>query len=133
VDNSEETIFTRIIRGEIPCHKIYEDDKTFAFLDITPIQPGHVLVVSKKPYKTFEVMGDEDYTALMKTVKLIARRIKQVFKPRRVGIIVEGFEVDHAHVKILPINNEAELRNIPDPHDRPTDEELEKVAQKLRQ
>jgi histidine triad (HIT) family protein len=127
-----ESLFTKIINGEIPSHRVYEDVKTYAFLDINPIQPGHVLVVPKKEVTRFEDLDDEDFVAMMRTVKLVSQRIKQVFNPRRIGVIIEGFEVDHAHVKVFPINNEAELRHIPDPKDAPSQEDLAKMAEKLR-
>ena len=130
--SQDVSIFTKIIRGEIPCHKVYEDEKTFAFMDINPIQPGHVLVIPKIEVARFQDLDDADYLAMMRTVKAVAQRINDVFKPRRVGVIIEGFEVDHAHVKLIPIDNEAELRHIPDPSDAPTPEKLEKVAAKLR-
>src|SRR2546423_12476609 len=102
----EETVFTKIIRGEIPSHKIYEDDKTFAFLDIHPIQPGMVLVVTKNPVKVAWDLPDEDYQALWITVRKVANKMREAFPDkRRVGIMVEGLDVPHVHVKILAINN----------------------------
>jgi len=127
-----DSIFTKIINGDIPSFKVYEDDKTYAFMDIHPIQPGHVLVVTKNPIVTFEELPDEDYQALMATVKRIAVRIKEVFQPLRVGVIIEGFEVDHVHVKVFPINNEKELRRIPDSSKEPDMKKIESLAAKLK-
>jgi histidine triad (HIT) family protein len=76
----QESIFTKIIKGEIPSHKIYEDDKTFAFLDIHPKTPGHVLVVPKNQVQFAWDLPNEDYAALMSTVKKIALRIKEVLQ-----------------------------------------------------
>lgn len=128
----EDSIFTKIIKGEIPAHKIYEDDLTFAIMDINPIQEGHVLVVTKKQVTAFEQLQDNDYDALMRTVRKVALKIKEVYKPRRVGVIIEGFEIEHVHVKLLPINNEVELRRIPDLHTTPDHAALEEIAKKLR-
>ena len=76
----EPSIFTKIIRGEIPCHKIYEDDKTIAFLDIHPQMPGHTLVVPKKQVASMQNLSDEDYNALMAAVKKVMQRQAQVFQ-----------------------------------------------------
>ena len=122
------SIFTKIIKGEIPCHKIYEDDKTFAFMEINPIQPGHVLVVSKKQLHLWN-LPDEDYRAVMSTVKKVANRINDVLKPKRVGLQVVGVHIpDHAHVHIFPFNNMEEYRRIPQPE---PDERLAEMAKKL--
>lgn len=127
----EDTIFTKIIKGEVPSFKVYEDEFSYAFMDIHPIQPGHVLVVSKKQVATFEQLTDEDFSNLMLAVKKVALKIKQELKPRRVGIIIEGFEVEHAHVKVLPINSEQELRHLPSPDEHPSAGELEAMARRL--
>ncbi|HLG91006.1 MAG TPA: HIT domain-containing protein, partial [Candidatus Saccharimonadales bacterium] len=112
-----DSIFTKIIKGEIPSYKIYEDDNTFAFLDIQPIKPGHVLVVPKKQVDIWD-LSEEDFQALMETVRKIARRIQDVLNPKRVGIQVVGIDVDnHAHVHVFPFNNMAEYRQIPTPAD----------------
>ena len=107
-----DSIFTKIIRGEIPCHKVYEDDKTLAFLDINPIQPGMVLVVSKQQIYHIWDLPQEDYVAIMNTVGKVGRRLRQVFpEKQRVAVIIEGFEVPHVHIKVFPVNNEQEVRS----------------------
>jgi len=124
-----DSIFTKIIKGEIPCHKVYEDDKTLAFLEINPIQPGHVLVVPKVQKHIWD-LPDEDYHALMSSVKKVANRIQEVLKPDRVGLQVVGVDVrDHAHVHVFPFNGMAEYRQLPHPAG---DEELAEMAEKLR-
>jgi histidine triad (HIT) family protein len=126
----DETIFTKIIKGEIPCHKVYEDDWTLAMVDINPIQPGMVLVVAKKQVDHLWDLPDEDYQAMMTTVRKVARRLREVFPDKaRVGMIVEGFEVPHAHVKIFPINSGNELRAIPG--EAPSDEAMATLAKQL--
>jgi len=130
----EPSLFTRIINGEIPCHKIYEDEKTLAFLDIHPIQPGHVLVVPKAQVGFVWDLEGEDYQALMATVQKVGLRIREVFPDKsRVGVMIEGLDVaDHAHVKIFPFSNEIEFRNVPDASAEPDHEALTSIAERLR-
>lgn len=127
-----DSIFTKIIKGEIPCHKVYEDDYTFAFMDIHPIQPGHILLVTKNPAETMLDLPDEDYTALWEAVRKISRRMKEVFPDKkRVGVMVEGLEVPHTHVKIFPINTGNEFRSAPDMTSEPDHTALAEMAKKL--
>lgn len=101
----EESIFTKIIKGEIPCEKIYEDAKTMAFLDIHPITPGHTLVVPKTQVDQFDDLSPDDYAALWQTVQKIANRLKEQLDCVRACVRVEGFDVPHAHVHVYPCNN----------------------------
>ncbi|HSX27563.1 MAG TPA: HIT family protein [Patescibacteria group bacterium] len=105
----QDSIFTKIIRGEILCEKVYEDDATFAFLDIHPIQPGHTLVVPKLQIANFEDMDDETYQKLFSSVKKVAQRIKEVLNPAKVCLRIEGFDVAHVHVHVYPCNNAQEF------------------------
>ena len=95
------SIFTKIINGEIPCYKIYEDDKTFAFLDINPETKGHTLVIPKTEVDKIYDLSDEDYTALMQTVKKLSRHMEKVFKTRTLWKVI-GTDVPHAHVHLMP-------------------------------
>ena len=79
----EDSVFTKIIKGEIPAHRVYEDEKTIAIMDISPIQPGHVLVIPKTQVEDFYNLSDEDYTALFKTVKKVASKLKQVSQAKK--------------------------------------------------
>lgn len=106
---AEDSIFTKIIKGEIPCEKIYEDDKTIAFLDIFPLLPGHVLVVPKKQVDHFDDLPDEDYQALFATVQKVSKRVKEVLGVKRATIQVLGFDVPHAHVHVMPANSGHEV------------------------
>lgn len=125
------SIFTKIINGDIPSHKVYEDDKTYAFIDIHPVQPGMVLVVTKNQVETFLELPEDDYFALWATVKKIAARMKEVFADKkRIGIQVEGLEVDHVHVKLIPINTGEQFRADP-PTREPDHEVLAEMAKKL--
>ena len=100
---NEPSIFTRIINGEIPAHKVYEDDKVIAFLDINPITPGHTLVVPKQQIESLWDLDTELYEYVMKIVHMVADRQKEVLKPNRVGLLLAGIGVPHAHVHVLPL------------------------------
>lgn len=130
---NEPSIFTRIINGEIPSHKVYEDESTYAFLDIYPIQLGQVLVVPKKQVAFVWDLEPGDYQALMETVQKVGQRIREVFPEKdRVGVMIEGLDVvDHAHVKVFPFSK-GEYRRVPDMSVEPNHEELAVLAAKLR-
>jgi len=127
------SIFTKIINGEIPSHKVYEDEHTYAFLDIHPIQPGHVLVVPKKQVAFVWDLEPSDYQALMATVQKVGQRVREVFPDKdRVGVMIEGLDVvDHAHVKVFPFSK-GEYRTVPDMSAEPDHEVLAGIAEKLR-
>ncbi len=99
-----ESIFTKIIKGEIPAEKIYEDTQTLAFLDIHPLTPGHTLVIPKIQMDNFDDLSDEAYEALWKTVQKVAKQIKTVTGAVRACVRIEGFDVPHAHVHVYPCN-----------------------------
>ena len=103
------TIFTKIINGEIPCHKIYEDDRFLAFLDIRPIHPGHTLVIPKKEVAYFFDLDDELTKGIMLVARKIAHAIKKEVACKRVGVMIAGIEVPHAHVHLVPIHEVADL------------------------
>lgn len=126
-----DSIFTKIIKGEIPSHKIYEDELTLAFLDIHPKTPGHTLVVPKNQVDELQNLPDEDYEALMKTVKKVAQRLKETLKPQRIGIEVMGMDVPHAHVHAFPFNSMEEYRRIVDMGTEPDHAALAEMARKL--
>lgn len=127
----EPSIFTRIIKGELPCHKVYEDDRVFAFLDIHPITRGHVLAVSKVQIDEFQDLDEADYTALMNAVKKIAMRQKDVLGVSRVGLQVIGVDIPHAHVHVIPFETIEQFRNVPDMAAEPDHDALAEVASKL--
>ena len=128
----EQTLFTKIINGEIPSHKIYEDDKTFAFLDIHPVTEGHVLVVSKTPAEFIWDLPTEDYEALMKSVHKIGAHLKEVLQAPHVGILVEGTGVPHTHVHLIPFVNGHEMRREADMNIEPDHPALTVLAEKIR-
>jgi histidine triad (HIT) family protein len=127
----EDSIFTKIIKGEIPCHKVYEDDKTLAFLDIHGAVPGHTLVIPKLQVDHLWDLSDEDYQAVMTTTRKVANRLREVLKPLRVGLKVMGEEVPHAHIHLIPFNAISEYRNSPDGSVEPNHEALADMAKKL--
>ena len=97
------SVFTKIINGEIPCYKIYEDDKTLAFLDINPETPGHTLVIPKVEVDKIYDLEDEDFHALMSTAKKLSRHMEQILGARTIWKVI-GSDVPHAHVHLLPFD-----------------------------
>lgn len=97
------SVFSKIIAGEIPCYKVYEDERTLAFLDIHPETPGHVLVVPKVEVDKVYELPDEDYAALMATVKKLSRHMEEVLGARTLWKVV-GTDVPHAHVHLEPLD-----------------------------
>ncbi len=127
----EDSIFTKIIKGEIPCHKIYEDEATFAFLDIYPTHPGHTLVIPKKQVEFLWDLEDKDYQSLMATAKKVANRLKATLGSNYIGVQVIGLDVPHAHVHIIPFSTLEEFRNLPDRSAEPDNSALTEIANKL--
>lgn len=120
------SVFGKIVKGELPCYKVYEDERTLAFLDIEPEVPGHVLVIPKVEVDKVYDLDDEDWTAVMATVKKLSKHLENVLGERTMIKIV-GTDVPHAHVHLLPINeNWAGERHL-----KPTPEEMEEMRQKL--
>ena len=103
------SIFSRIISGEIPCYKVGEDEKNFAFLDINPVAPGHVLVVPKKEVDYIFNLDEADYVSLQLFAAKVAKAMAKVMPCKRVGEAVIGLDVPHAHIHLIPINSEADM------------------------
>ena len=103
------TIFTKIINGEIPSHKLYEDDNYFSFLDIRPMKEGHALVIPKEETDYIFNLSDEALAGLMKVSKQIAKAIEKSVSCKRIGVAVIGLEVPHTHVHLVPIDAIADL------------------------
>ncbi len=129
---SMDSVFTRIIKGEISGHKVYEDNKVLAIMDINPIQPGMVLVVPKKQIDHFMELPDDDYQVLMAVVKKIALKMREVFPHKRVAVQIEGLDVPHAHVKVFPFASAGEFRAIPSAKTEPNHPALAQMANKLK-
>lgn len=120
------SIFSKIIAGEIPCYKIYEDDKTLAFLDIHPETPGHTLVVPKVEVDKLYELQMEDYLAVMKTVKILASRMEKVLG-RRTLMKVIGTDVPHAHVHLVSFDPNYQYGQVVEM----TEEEMKEMQKKL--
>jgi histidine triad (HIT) family protein len=103
------TLFTKIIRGEISCHKVAENDEFLAFLDIMPLVKGHVLVIPKREEDYIFDLEDEELAAMIVFAKSVARKMKLVLPCRKIGITVIGLEVPHAHIHLIPINGIADM------------------------
>jgi histidine triad (HIT) family protein len=127
----EDSIFSKIIRGDIPSHKVYEDDRVYAFLDIFASQPGYTLVVPKVQVASLWDLDDEDYAAVMAAAKLIARRQREVLAVPFVGVKVVGIDVPHAHVHLVPFHDVEGYRTDPDPAVEPDHAALAVMAERL--
>ena len=126
-----DSIFTKIIKGEIPCHKVYEDDKTLAFLDIHPLQPGHTLVIPKNQVQFVWDLPPDDYRAVMETTKKVALKIRKALGVPLVSARIVGVDVPHAHVQLIPFSTIADLRVEQDMSAEPNHLALAKTAKRL--
>lgn len=128
----EDSIFTKIVKGEILCHKIYEDEKTLAFLDIHPRLPGHTLVIPKQQIEFVWDLPEDLYTALMSTTKKIALKLREIMPQAHVHEGIVGTDVPHAHIHLIPFNQSSELQRDPDMTAEPDHEALADLAAKLK-
>jgi histidine triad (HIT) family protein len=103
------SIFSRIIAGEIPCYKVAENDKFFAFLDIAPLAKGHTLVVPKREVDYFYDLNDDELAEMIVFAKQIAKKIKATTECVKVATVVLGLEVAHAHIHLIPMNTEKDV------------------------
>ncbi len=126
------SIFTRIIRGEIPSFKIAEDEQFFAFLDISPLVEGHVLVIPKAEIDKCFDLSDELLSKWLVFAKPIAKAIEKAFPCDRCGLSVVGLEVPHAHMHLVPINSSDDL-NFTRPKLQLSQDELRKIQEKILQ
>ena len=125
------SIFSKIVAGDIPAHKVAETEDFLAFLDISPLVLGHTLVIPKKEVDYIFDVDDELYQGLMLFAKRVAEGIKKAFPCDRVGVAVIGLEVPHAHVHLIPINQMNDM-NFANPKLKLSQEELAEVAAKIR-
>lgn len=125
------TIFSKIIRGEIPCYKIAEDENFFAFLDISPMTKGHTLVVPKMEEDYIFNLEDKTVGDMMIFAKKVAKAIKLAVPCVRIGVAVLGMEVPHAHIHLVPINKESDL-NFKNPKLKLDKEEMNAIAENIR-
>jgi histidine triad (HIT) family protein len=125
------TIFTKIIEGEIPCYKIAEDEKFFAFLDINPMSKGHTLVVPKQETDYIFDLDDTTLSEMIIFAKKIAKAVENAVPCKRVGLMVIGLEVPHAHIHLIPIEKEGDM-NLSNPRVKLTSQEFEEIAMNIR-
>jgi histidine triad (HIT) family protein len=125
-----DSVFTQIINGELPSHRIYEDDKCIVILDIRPVQPGHALVIPKEQIEFIWDVDDQLYQHLWKVAKKIAKRQQQVIGSDRVSIIVDGEQVPHVHIQLIPTNHARDLHATPP--SEPDHDALRTMAEKLK-
>ena len=121
------TVFSRIINGEIPCYKIAENDKFFAFLDINPLNWGHTLVVPKREEDYIFDLSDEELSEMTVFAKRVAKAIKAAMPCRKVGVTVLGLEVPHAHIHLVPLKNEGDM-DFKHKIDDPDAEKMKQIA-----
>lgn len=124
------SLFSRIIAGEIPCHKVAEDAQFLAFLDIMPLVPGHVLVVPKKETDYIFDIADEELAAMLLFSKRVATGLRKAVPCKRIGVAVIGLEVPHAHIHLVPLQHVGDI-NFTKPKMSPTAEELSEMAGKI--
>lgn len=124
------SIFSRIVAGEIPCYKVAEDEKHFAFLDISPVAKGHTLVIPKHEVDYIFDLDDEEYAGLTAFAKKVAAAMKKVMPCKRIGVAVLGLEVPHTHIHLVPINKESDMNFFKEKLSLPA-EEMAEIAAKI--
>lgn len=125
----EDSVFTKIVKGELPSYKVYEDDRFIAILDINPINPGHTLVVPKKQVDYLFDLSSDLYHDLFDIVKKLSDPIKSATNAKRIGLAVEGFAVPHVHVHLVPIYKGNELN--PELAHQISEEEMKQVQENI--
>ncbi|MBO7629892.1 MAG: HIT family protein [Bacteroidales bacterium] len=126
----EETIFTKIVKGDIPCYKIAEDDRFYAFLDISPLAKGHTLVITKLQNDYIFDLEDKMLGDMMVFAKKVATAMKKVLPCQRIGVAVIGIDVPHNHIHLVPINGVGDL-DFKAPRVKLTPEEFADIAAKI--
>lgn len=125
------TIFTKIVNGEIPSYKIAEDDKYYAFLDIHPLAKGHLLVIPKQETDYLFDLEDDLLAGMTVFAKKIAVAMKKVITCKRIGVVVLGLEVPHAHIHLIPLQREGDV-NFSNPKLKFSDDEFQTIADGIR-
>ncbi len=128
------SIFTKIVEGEIPAYKVAEDEKYLAFLDVSPVAKGHTLVIPKKEIDYLFDLDDELYAGLQLFAKKVAVGLKKAVPCKKVGVLVLGLEVPHAHIHLIPMQDETDVLNFSDKVKMEDDEMMElskKIAENI--
>lgn len=126
------SIFSRIVKGEIPSYKVAEDERFFAFLDINPMAKGHTLVIPKQEVDYIFDLDDDTLKDMVIFAKKVAKSIEKAIPCKRVGIMVVGLEVPHAHIHLIPINKESDM-SLSNPRIKIEQFEFEEIAKKIRE
>ena len=124
------TIFSRIVKGEIPCYKIAEDERFFAFMDINPVAKGHTLVIPKREVDYIFALGDNEIADMMVFAKKVAKAIEKAVPCKRIGVAVIGLEVPHAHIHLILISQEGDM-DFKKEHVHLTEEEFLDIQQRI--
>lgn len=125
------TLFSKIVSGQIPCYKITEDDRFFAFLDINPLTKGHTLVIPKQETNYFFDIDDNALGEMMIFAKRVAVAMEKVVPCKRIGVVVLGLEVPHAHIHLVPLKSESDI-NFSNERVSLTSEEFKKITEDIR-
>lgn len=131
------SIFTQIINGDIPCHKIYEDEHSLAFLDIHPLREGHTLVVSKREVTQIYDLEEDEFASLMRAVHRVGKKIDEVLKPKRLVEMAHSYGIEHVHIHLVPTNSYSDFEQAVIDHGKmdmsqePDHETLAALAKKL--
>jgi len=131
VERMKDSVFTKIIKHELPCHKVYEDDFTIAIIPLYPIALGHVLVIPKVQVDQFYDLDQANYLALMDTVKKVSKRMKQILQTERIGLQVIGTDVPHCHVHVVAFNTVDEYKQTADESGPVDHQKLSEMASRL--
>ena len=125
------SIFTKIVRKEIPSYKVHENDKFYAFLDINPLKKGHTLVIPKNEIDYIFDLESDEYQKLWSFAKIVANGMKKAINCKRISIVVMGLEVPHAHIHLIPLDNMNDI-NFNQPKLNLSSEEMQQIADKIR-
>ena len=125
------SIFTKIVRKEIPSYKVHENDKFYAFLDINPLKKGHTLVIPKNEIDYIFDLESDEYQNLWSFAKIVANGMRKVINCKRISIVVMGLEVPHAHIHLIPLDNMNDI-NFNQPKLNLSSEEIQQIADKIR-
>ncbi len=126
------SIFSEIVKGELPAYKVAEDERFLAFLDISPLTKGHVLIIPKKEIDYIFDLDFKTFSTLWCFAQLVAKAIEKVIVCERIGIAVIGLEVPHAHIHLVPLTKGISNINFENPRMKLTQQEFEEIAQKIR-
>ena len=126
------SIFSKIVKGELPAYKVAEDERFLAFLDISPLTKGHVLIIPKKEIDYIFDLDSKTFSTLWCFTQLVAKAMEKVIICERIGIAVIGLEVPHAHIHLVPLTKGISNINFENPRLKFTQQEFEEIAQKIR-